>query len=258
MTSSTAVPIRGRSTIVLALAAVIGIVSFVWPFFVAPGAALDNSTQAPLLFALLLPVVIVIVMTELTSGNISPKALAMLGVVSALGTLTRPLGAGTAGIELVFFLLIIGGRVFGTGFGFLLGNTTPLVSALVTGGVGPWLPYQMLAAGFVGMGAGLLPRRSGWQEIALLSAYCFISAFAYGWLMDLAFWPFALGSDTQASFVAGAPLLENLRRFLVFNVATSMGWNLMRAVVNVVAIVVVGPAMLRILRRASRRAHFET
>ena len=256
MSTQSAVPVRARSTLVLVLAAVIGLVAFVWPLFVTPGAALDNSSQGPLIFALLLPVVIVIVITELTSGSISPKALAMLGVVSALGTLTRPLGAGTAGIELVFFLLIIGGRVFGPGFGFLLGNTTLLVSALVTGGVGPWLPYQMLAAGFVGMGAALLPKLGGWAEIVVLTIYCFVGAFAYGWLMDLAFWPFALGTGTDASFLAGAPLLENVRRFVVFNVATSMGWNLMRAIVNVVAIVLIGPAMLRILRRADRRAHF--
>ncbi len=256
MRTKAAVPIRLRSTLVLVLAALIGFLAFVWPLFVTPGAALDNASQGPLVFALLLPVVIVIVITELTSGSISPKALAMLGVVSALGTLTRPLGAGTAGIELVFFLLIIGGRVFGPGFGFLLGNTTLLVSALVTGGVGPWLPYQMLAAGFVGLGAALLPTLDGWREIALLCLWCIISAFAYGWLLDLAFWPFALGTGTDASYLAGASLQENLRRFVVFNVATSMGWNLMRAIVNVIAIALIGPAMLRILRRASRRAHF--
>lgn len=256
MSTHSAVPVRARSTIVLASAALIGLVAFIWPLFVAPGAALDNASQGPLVFALLLPVVIVIVITELTSGSISPKALAMLGVVSALGTITRPLGAGTAGIELVFFLLIIGGRVFGPGFGFLLGNTTLLVSALVTGGVGPWLPYQMLAAGFVGMGAALLPKLGGRVEIGLLSLWCVMSAFAYGWLLDLAFWPFTLGMGTDASFLAGAPLLENLQRFFIFNAATSMGWNLMRAIVNVVAIVLIGPSMLRILRRASRRAHF--
>lgn len=256
MTPATAIPVRVRSTAVLVFAALIGLVAFVWPLFVVPGAALDNASQGPLVFALLLPVVIVIVLTELTSGSISPKALAMLGVVSALGTLTRPLGAGTAGIELIFFLLIIGGRVFGPGFGFLLGNTTLLVSALITGGVGPWLPYQMLAAGFVGLGAALLPKMGGWAEIVLLAGACFVSAFAYGWLMDLAFWPFALGTGTDASYVAGAPLLDNLRRYVVFNALTSMGWNLMRAVVNVVAIALLGPAMLRILRRAARRAHF--
>ncbi len=88
------------------------------------------------------------------------KAIAMLGVLSALGAALRPMGAGTAGIETVFFLLVLGGRVYGPGFGFVLGSTTLFASAILTGGIGPWLPFQMLAASWVGMGAGLLPPRA--------------------------------------------------------------------------------------------------
>ena len=83
----------------------------------------------------------------------------MLGVLTAIGAALRPLGAGVAGIETVFFLLVLAGRVYGPGFGFVLGTTTMFASALLTGGVGPWLPFQMLASGWVGLGAGLLPRR---------------------------------------------------------------------------------------------------
>ena len=49
------------------------------------------------------------------------KVLAMLGVLTAINAVMRGLSAGMAGIELVFFLLILGGRVFGAGFGFVLG-----------------------------------------------------------------------------------------------------------------------------------------
>ena len=53
----------------------------------------------------------------------------------------------------------------------MLGNTTMFASAILTGGVGPWLPFQMLAAGWVGLGAGVLPRRvTGRWEVALLAA----------------------------------------------------------------------------------------
>ena len=62
-------------------------------------------------------------------------------------------------MELVFFLLILAGRVFGPGFGFVLGCTSLFASALMTAGVGPWLPFQMLVSAWVGMGAGLLPVR---------------------------------------------------------------------------------------------------
>ncbi len=61
------------------------------------------------------------------------------------------------GIETVFFTLVIAGRVFGPGFGFALGCTTLFASALITGGVGPWMPYQMFGCAWVGLFAGLLP-----------------------------------------------------------------------------------------------------
>ena len=106
----------------------------------------------------------------------------------------RLLSAGAAGVELVFFLLILAGRVFGPGFGFVLGVTSLFASALMTAGVGPWLPFQMLCAAWVGMGAGLLPRRvTGRWEIAMLAAYGVVAAYLFGALMNLSGWPFLLG-----------------------------------------------------------------
>ena len=53
-------------------------------------------------------------------------------------------------------------------------------------------------------------------------------------------------------------MLENLHRFLVFTVVTStVGWDTGRAITNVVAIVLLGPAVLAALRRAARRASFD-
>lgn len=87
----------------------------------------------------------------------------------------------------MFSLLILGRRVFGVGFGFVLGATTLFASALVTGGVGPWLPFQMLAAAWVGWGAGLLPPLRGRAEIAMLAAYGTLAGLAYGLLLNLSF-----------------------------------------------------------------------
>src|SRR5262249_57440826 len=140
------------------------------------------------------------------------RAMAMLGVLSALGAAIRPLGAGTAGIETVFFLIVLGGRVFGPGFGFVLGNTTLLTSALLTGGVGPWLPYQMLGAAWVGLGAGLLPALRGRGELLMLASYGMLAALGYGMLLNLSFWPYAVGTGSEVSFVPGAPIGDNLFR----------------------------------------------
>jgi energy-coupling factor transport system substrate-specific component len=164
-------------------------------------------------------------------------------------------------VEVTFFLLILGGRVFGAGFGFVLGCTSLFASALMTAGVGPWLPYQMLCAAWVGMGAGLLPRRlTGRAEIALLAAYGVFASYAFGLLMNLSGWPFIAGIAVEGhegalSYVPGAAVLDNLHRFLVYTVLTSTGsWDTMRAITTAVAIAVLGPAILATLRRAARRA----
>ncbi|MCC6496359.1 MAG: ECF transporter S component, partial [Propionibacteriaceae bacterium] len=185
-----------RVSVALLVAVVAGVVAFSWPLFLRPDSAVSPA-QAPIMFALVLPMVLAIVLAELAGGRMDVKALAMLGVLAAVGTILRPLSAGTAGFELIFFLMILAGRVFGAGFGFALGAITLFTSALVTSGVGPWLPYQMLTAGFVGLFAGWLPAARGRLELVLLSAYGMLSAFTYGWLMDFSFWPFAIGDGTQ-------------------------------------------------------------
>ena len=205
---------------------------------------------------------IAVVLAELSDGGLDTRVLAVLGVLSAVIAILRGLSAGTGGVELVFFLLVLAGRVFGPGFGFVLGVTSLFASALLTAGVGPWLPFQMLVSAWVGMGAGLLPRRvTGRWEIAMLAVYGVFAAYAYGLLMNLSGWPFLLGivvpghEQTALSFDPQAPLTENLSRFAAYTLITSTGsFDTGRAITNAVAIVVVGPAVLTTLRRAARRA----
>ncbi|WP_193605136.1 ECF transporter S component [Nocardioides dongkuii] len=255
-----AVPLSRRSAAVLGVASLAGLMMLCWPLLVRvdPG---TTRVDPPFLFLALLPVVIAVVLAEVSEGGLDPRVLAVLGVLSAVNAVLRGISAGTAGIELVFFLLILAGRVMGAGFGFVLGCTSLFASALMTAGVGPWLPYQMLVAAWVGMGAGLLPRRvTGRWEIAMLAAYAVVAAYGYGILMNLSSWPFLLGVQLPGhtgslSYVPGAPVLENLQTFLVYTLLTSTGsWDTGRALTTVVAVVVLGPAVLATLRRASRRA----
>ncbi|GGV22314.1 ECF transporter S component [Streptomyces spectabilis] len=252
-------PIGARTAVVLTLASLAGLAMFFWPLFAAPRPeGVAHTTDAPLVFLLTMPVLLAVVLAEMSSGGIDTKALAMLGVLSAVNAGLRPLGAGTAGIETVFFLLVLAGRVFGPGFGFVLGCTSLFASALLTAGVGPWLPFQMIASGWIGLGAGLLPKRvSGRAEIAMLAAYGVVVAYLFGFLLNMWFWPFTAGPDTDLSFVPGASIGENLHRFAVFTLVTStFGWDTGRALTNLVAIVTLGPAVLAVLRRAARRAAF--
>lgn len=256
---ATAVPLGLRSRLVLAVASLAGLMMLIWPLLVRvpEGVRVDP----PFLFLALLPIVTMVVLAEISEGGMDARVLAVLGMLSAVIAVLRGLSAGTAGVELVFFVLILAGRVFGPGFGFVLGCTSLFASALMTAGVGPWLPYQMLVSAWVGMGAGLLPRRlTGRAEIAILAAYGVVSAYTFGVLMNLSGWPFLLGIEIPGhegalSYVAGAPLVDNLQTFAVYTLLTSTGsWDTGRAITNAVAIVVLGPAILMTLRRAARRS----
>lgn len=259
-----AVPVTWRSAAVLTLASVAGLVILLWPLILQPADATQRQDQ-PFTLLVLMPVVVLVVLVELSEGGIDSKALAMLGVLTTINAALRSLGAGTAGIEAVFFLLILSGRVFGPGFGFVLGCTSLFASALLTSGVGPWLPFQMICAAWIGLGAGLLPRRaSGKVEIAMLCVYGVFCAYFFGLLMNLSTWPFALGIEipgqTEAiSFVPGDPVLDNLHRFVLFTLLTStLGWDTGRAIANTILLIALGPAILTTLRRAARRARYET
>ncbi len=247
-----------RPAAVLTLASIAGLAMFLWPLLLQAPEEFSHNTDAPFIFVLILPAIIAVVLAELSSGGMDTKSLAMLGVLSALGAALRPMGAGVAGIETVFFLLVLAGRVYGPGFGFVLGNTTLFASALLTGGVGPWLPFQMMASAWVGLGAGLLPRAKGRAEIWMLVAYGIFAAYMFGFLMNMWFWPYSIGDGTQLSFVPGDAVLENLHRFVLFTLATSTwGWDTGRAITNTIAILVLGPTVLATLRRATRRAAFD-
>ena len=257
MTSADLLPLRLRSAVTLALASTVGLVAFLWPFFVEPGSALDSSHSgdAPFVFVVLLPLLAAIVLAELTSGSLDAKSVAMLGMLSAVGGALRALGPGTAGLEPSFEVIILGGRVFGRGFGFVLGATTLLTGALVPGGVGPWLPFQMTAAAWVGFLAGCLPRASGRVEVGVLAVYAALAGFGYGLVMNIWFWPFA-SYGPEVSFVAGDPLVENLRRYGLFYLTTSLLWDLGRSLVSLLVVLLAGSSLLRALRRAGRRAAF--
>ena len=254
-----AMPVSVRTAVALVLVSLAGLTMFAWPLVFQPGDGTAHATDAPFIFILVLPALLAVVLAELSSGGMDAKALAMLGVLAALGAAIRPLGAGTAGLETVFFLLVLAGRVYGPGFGFVLGSTTLFASALITAGVGPWLPFQMLASSWIGLGAGLLPRRvHGKGEIAMLALYGAICAYVFGFLLNFWFWPFTLGSGGELSFVPGGPVWDNLHRFVLFTLATSTwGWDTGRAITNATAIVVIGPAVLATLRRSARKAAWD-
>ena len=245
------------SRISIAIAAIASVLMFAWPLLIA--ATNQNENQiAQAVFIALMPIIIVLTLVEFATGDIGSRQLAILGVMTAINAVVRLLGAGTAGIETAFFLIIIGAYVFRSGFGFILGSTSILVSALLGAGVGPWLPFQMMAAGLVGLGAGTLPRfKNKFGELATLVIYAVIASFIYGALMTLWNWPFLAGSESSVAYKAGAGLVSNLGRFLNYEIVSGgLLWDAGRAITTSALILLTAPALLATLKRAANRAGF--
>jgi energy-coupling factor transport system substrate-specific component len=243
------------SRLSITLAGFGSLLMFAWPLLIAQSTTSETQI-AQSVFIVLMPLILLLILVEFATGDISSKQLALLGVLVALNAVIRLLGAGTAGIETSFFLIILGAYVFGSGFGFILGSGSIFVSALLTGGVGPWLPFQMMGAALVGLGAGLIPQVSrAWLTKIYLVLYAVIASFAYGALMTLWNWPYLAGTGTQISYVAGDPLLSNLTRFLQYEIVTGgLLWDTGRAITTSLLILLTGTALIATLKRAATRA----
>lgn len=254
------VRLRPRSALALAVVSVVGVVGFGWPLLASRLAATTaggaHASDAPWLFIALLGLLLAVVLAEVADGGMDAKAVAVLGVLAGCGAALRPVTGGATGFTLLFFLLIPAGRVFGRGFGFVLGALTLVASALISAGAGPWLPYEMLGAAWVGFGAGCLPRAGGRREVLLLAAYGALAGLVYGLLLNLSFWPFATGYPARIAIVPGGSIGTNLLHWLRFDLTTSLGFDVPRAIGNAVALLLLGRPVLSALRRVARKASF--
>jgi energy-coupling factor transport system substrate-specific component len=261
-------PHIGLSAIIVALTSLLGLWAFLYPFFVPPSptdnAGGSHAGDATLVFLLVMGLCLVAVVADLETRAIDSKTVALLGVLVATNSLLRPL-QGPGGFSGFQFLPILCGYVFGGVFGFLMGALSVLVSSLFTGGVGPWMPFQMLALGWMGMAAAGLPRDriaalwGGKAERWILVAWGAFMGIAFGAIMNLWSWPF-LASGTALpdaqSWRPGAGLGEAFNRYTTFYFATSLPWDIWMSIGNALLIAFLGPPILRLLRRFKQRFFF--
>ncbi len=152
----------------VALISLPGLVLFVWPFF---GSDLPASTPA---WTLMLATVSALLLVEVGTRQLDSRGVALLAAIAAIDTVLRlAVIEGIGGFSPIYFLVLCAGYVFGPTYGFLAGALSILVSAMVGGGVGPWVPYQVFAIGWVGALAGLAGRwrgrLPGWRDLAVLA-----------------------------------------------------------------------------------------
>ena len=248
---------------ILAIASLIGLVSFLYPFLVpqqGEGFGISAHAQdALLIFVVLVVLCLGAVVSSLSAGMMNAKLIAVLGVLTAANAVLRGV-PGPAGFTLVFLLPILCGYVYGPTFGFLLGVFSLAVSAFLGFGVGPWLPYQMFAAGWVGLLSGWLPRLDAFPavEAFMLALWGLILGFAFGVLMNVYFWPYVFApGQSEMYWRPGLTLIETLQRYTVFYVLTSLWWDLARAAGNFVLLLLFAAPVVRLLRRFQQRFSFQ-
>ena len=237
------------------LVTLLGLGAFIYPIVVPPPqtrvSAAAHAEDAPLVFLLLITLSLLAVLADLENQRLDSKTIALLGILSAINAVLRFV-PGPTGFSAIFFLPILCGYTYGGDFGFLLGALSLFVSALITGGVGPWMPYQMFGLGWMGLSAGWLPHLRRWPraEIALLAIFGAAWGLVFGAIMNLWFWPYIV----PPAEIRGTSSI--LHRYAAFYLATSLWWDLGRAGGNAVLILLFGGPLLRLLRRFQRRFHF--
>jgi energy-coupling factor transport system substrate-specific component len=249
----------------LALTSAVGLVAFFYPFFLPPAAgdeARAHATDAPLLLVVLVGLCVLVLLADLETRRLDAKQIALLGMLIATNAVLRPF-QGLGGLSPIYLLPILTGYVYGGGFGFLLGSLSVLVSALFTGGVGPWLPFQMFGLGWIGLASGWMARpgaacaRHGVDERLFLAVWGAVAGISFGALMNLFFWPFAapVGS-TATAWDPAAGLLGALQHYAAFYAVTSLWWDLLAAAGNVILMLVLAAPILKLLRRFQARFLF--
>jgi len=248
--------------LILLLASLVGVVAFLYPFIGSglaqtPGAAASMS-QSPLLTIAIVVLCLGAILAMLGTGAMNARMVAILGVLTAANAVLRAV-PGPAGFAAVSTLPVLCGYAYGATFGFMLGALSLLASALIGGGIGPWLPYQMMALGWVGLTSAWVPDLRRWPrlEAVLLAIWALLWGFAFGAIMNIWFWPFIVQPQPGSMYwQPGQGILETLKRYGVFYLTTSFWWDSARATGNALLTWLMARPVLGLLRRFERRFFF--
>jgi len=235
-----------------------GIVLFAWPFL---GSGLPASTPA---WTLTLGCVVGLFLIEAGMRQLDSRGVALLAAIAAIDTALRlAVIEGIGGFSPIYFLVLCAGYVFGASFGFLAGALSILVSAIAGGGMGPWVPYQVFAVGWVGVAAGLAgqwsrgSRLPDWRDVLVLAAVGAVMGWVVGALLDITDWIPVYRGNPTLGWLPGMDAATSLVHFGRFYLLTSLAYDTFRAVGNVLMVLALGAPVMAALARLRDRLTFE-
>ena len=176
----------------------------------------------------------------LETGPDAAKEIVLVATLAAVAAAGRVLFVAIPGVQPVTVITVAAGAALGPRAGFATGALAALASNFFLG-QGPWTPWQMLGWGACGLaGAFLAPLIR--RRRAAFAAVCFVLGFAFSALMDLWLWVSFWPHTWQALTVV-------FGQGFSFEAAHAIG--------NVVIALAIGPELLRLLERYSRRLRTE-
>ena len=231
--------------------------ALVGALFVLPIVGVGNNSGIAVACAVF-TIIFVLIIMEWHGRRLDNREMALLAGIAAIDSALRlAIVTGIGGFSPVFFLIICAGYVFGSTYGFLCGSIVLLTSGLVTGGIGAWLPYEMLAAGWVGAIAGVAGRTKrahiGSRDIFTLVIVAVITGFLYGALTDTWDWATFYRSTPTIGWTSGLSATDAATRFVRFYITTSLIWDAFRAAGTAAMVVLLGKPVLLALTRVHRK-----
>ena len=240
----------------IALVSLAGLALFAWPFF---GTSLPASTPA---WSLTVASLAGLLIVETGARQLDARGIALLAAIAAIDTALRlAVIEGIGGFSPIYFLVLCAGYALGPSYGFLAGALSILVSALAGGGVGPWVPYQVFAVGWVGAAAGVaghwganLPGR---RDVIVLAAVGAVMGWVVGALLDIQDWVSVYRGNPTLGWQPGMDAATALVHFGRYYLLTSLAYDTFRAAGNALMVVALGAPVLAALARLRARLSFE-
>ena len=206
-----------------------------------------------------MPLVLVVVLAQFADGAMDAKSIALLGVSfrghRRIATARRRGSRHRTHLGRPHSRRL---RRWGPGSVSSWARVSLFASALITGGIGPLAPLSNDRCRMDRHGRGLIAKfpivqrftsNHPWREVFVVAGYALLAAVAYGFALNLWFWPFTIDLAPAIAFQPGAPAVENVAAWLRFSVVTSLGFDIPRALLAAGLIMIAGRGILIALRR---------
>lgn len=110
------------------------------------------------------------------------ESIVLLAILIATASIGRLILISIPSVNLQSFIVIMVGIVFGKKEGFIVGSLSALVTAMILG-IGPWVVFQMIGWGLMGLTAGLIAEKL--DNIVFRVAFGLAWGLLYVWIADL-------------------------------------------------------------------------